>query len=252
MSSRTKYFVVSTSTCLTILLLIGGVLGRSASPDDTYKHIGVFSDVVSRIKSEYVEEPDMKSVTLGALNGLLESIDPFASYLSADQYKNYLEKKGAAKADVGLVLSKRAGYIAVVSALPGSPAEQAGVAAGDFIETIKGVATRDMPLAYAEQTLQGDPGTTIEISIFKSRRPDPQKVVLTRAAVVYPPVHSEMMSGQIGYIRPDTLATGKVKDVAAAVTDLQKQGAKRLVLDLRNCAVGDMQDGVVLADLFLD
>ena len=89
MSSRTKYFVVSTSTCLTLLLLIGSVLGRSASPaDNTYKHIGVFSDVVSRIKSEYVEEPDMKSVTLGALNGLLEAVDPFASYLNADQYRD--------------------------------------------------------------------------------------------------------------------------------------------------------------------
>src|SRR5262250_2647985 len=136
MSSRTKYFVVSTSTCLTVLRLIGSVLGRSASPDDTYKHIGVFSDVVSRIKSEYVEEPDMKSVTLGALNGMLESIDPFASYLNADQYKDYLKSKDAKKADVGLTLSKRAGYIAVVSALPGSPAAMVGVSAGDFIETI--------------------------------------------------------------------------------------------------------------------
>src|SRR5690242_20868640 len=95
MSSRIKYFVVSTSTCLTVLLLIGTVIGRSASPDDTYKHIGVFSDVVARIKSEYVEEPDMKSVTLGALNGMLEAIDPFASYLNADQYKDYLKNKDA-------------------------------------------------------------------------------------------------------------------------------------------------------------
>ena len=102
MSSRTKYFVVSTSTCLTVLLLIGSVLGRSASPDDTYKHIGVFSDVVSRIKSEYVEEPDMKSVTLGALNGMLEAIDPFASYLNADQYRDYLKNKDVKRADVGL------------------------------------------------------------------------------------------------------------------------------------------------------
>ena len=94
MSSRTKYFVVSTSTCLTVLLLIGSVVGRSASPDDTYKHIGVFSDVVAHIKSEYVEEPDMKSVTLGALNGLLEAIDPFASYLNADQYKRLSEEQG--------------------------------------------------------------------------------------------------------------------------------------------------------------
>src|SRR5712692_7066132 len=160
MSSRMKYTVVSTSTCLTLMLLVGLVIGRSASADDTYKHLGVFSDVVSRIKSEYVEEPDMKSVTLGALNGMLEAIDPFASYLNAEQYKDYLKKKDAYKGDVGMVLSKRAGYVAVVSAMPGSPAAQAGIAAGDFIETIKGVATRDMPLAYAEETMQGEPGST--------------------------------------------------------------------------------------------
>lgn len=171
MNSRVKFFVVFSSTSLAALLLVGAVIGKSASPDGPYHHLAVYTEVLSRIKTEYVEEPDMKSVTLGALNGLLESIDPFASYLSAEQYKTYLENKGSAKGDVGLMLSKRAGYIAVVSALPGSPAAQAGVAAGDFIETIKGVATRDMPLAYAEQTLQGSPGTTIEISLFKSRRP---------------------------------------------------------------------------------
>ena len=120
MSSRTKYFVVSSSTCLTVLLLIGSVIGRSAPPDDTYKHIGVFSDVVSRIKSEYVEEPDMKSVTLGALNGMLEAIDPFASYLNADQYKDYLKNKDARRADIGLVLSKKFGFVGVVSAIAGS------------------------------------------------------------------------------------------------------------------------------------
>src|SRR6266567_8971253 len=162
MSSRTKFLVVSASTCLTLLLLIGIVLGKPASPDDTLKHIGVFSDVVAHIKSEYVEEPDMKSVTLGALNGLLEAIDPFASYLNADQYKEYLKNKDAYKGDVGLVLSKRAGYVAVVSALPGSPAAQAGIAAGDLIETIKSVATRDMPLAYAEETFYFNDASTTE------------------------------------------------------------------------------------------
>src|SRR5260370_10504383 len=252
MNSRVKFLVVFSSTSLAALLLVGAVIGKSASPDGPYHHLAVYTEVLSRIKTEYVEEPDMKSVTLVALNGLLESIDPFDSYLSADQYKSYLEKKSSSKGDVGLILSKRAGYIGVGRALPGSLAWQAGVAAGDFIETIKGVATRDMPLAYAEQTMQGEPGSTIEISLFKSRRPDPQKVVLTRAVITYPAVHSEMMADQIGYIRPETLAAGKVREIAAAVTELQKQGAKRLVLDLRNCAVGDMQDGIALADLFLD
>src|SRR5438094_7487986 len=122
MSSRTKYFVVSSSTCLTVLLLIGSVIGRSAPPDDTYKHIGVFSDVVGHIKSEYVEEPDMKSVTLGALNGLLEAVDPFAGYLNADQYGEYLKNKDAKRSDIGLILSKKSGYVGVVGVVPNSPA----------------------------------------------------------------------------------------------------------------------------------
>src|SRR6266851_7558999 len=185
MNPRAKFVVVISSTFLVLLLLLGAVVGKSAAPDGSYRQLAVYTEVLSRIKSEYVEEPDMKSVTLGALNGLLESIDPFASYLNAEQYKDYLKKKDAYKGDVGMVLSKRAGYVGVVSALPGSPAAQAGIAAGDFIETIKSVATRDMPLAYAEESLRGDPGTTIEISLFKSRRPDPQKMTLTRAVIAY-------------------------------------------------------------------
>src|SRR5579872_2252548 len=95
MSSRIKYFIVSASSCLTVLLLAGWGLGKgsAATSDDTLKHIGVFTDVVAHIKTEYVEEPDMKSVTVGALNGLLEAIDPFASYLNADQYRDYVKNK---------------------------------------------------------------------------------------------------------------------------------------------------------------
>src|SRR5256885_10288303 len=152
MSSRTKYVVVSTSTCLTLMLLIGSVISKGASSaDDTYKHLGVFSDVVSRIKSEYVEDPDMKSVTLGALNGMLEAIDPFASYLNADQYKEYVKNKDLKRADVGLILSKKYGYlgeVGIVSAIPGSPAAKAGLSTGDMIETIGGAATPALPAAF--------------------------------------------------------------------------------------------------------
>src|SRR5271169_2033554 len=223
MSSRTKYFVVSTSTCLTLLLLIGSVLGRSASPaDDTYKHIGVFSDVVSRIKSEYVEEPDMKSVTLGALNGMLEAIDPFASYLNADQYKDYLKNKGVKRADIGLILSKKFGYVGVVGTITGSPAAKSGFSTGDMIETIGDVATRDMPLAYASMLLQGDPGTTVKLSVVRVRRPDPQTVTLTRANFPLPPVEAKMLEGQVGYINIDALSAPQVLEVALAVQKLQK------------------------------
>jgi len=251
MSSRTKYVVVSTSTCLTLLLLIGSVIGRSASADDTYKHLGVFSDVVSRIKSEYVEEPDMKSVTLGALNGMLEAIDPFASYLNADQYKDYLKNKDAHRADVGLVLSKKFGFVGVVSAISGSPAAKAGFSTGDMIETIGGVATRDMPLAYAVMLLQGDPGSTVEVTVFHVRRSEPTPVKLTRAMVTLPSIESRMLANNIGYINVDALSGSLVKDVAAAVKKLQSDGAQKLMLDVRNCATGTPEDGIALANLFL-
>ena len=121
MNTRAKFLVVISSTFLVLLLLLGTVLGKGTTPDSPYRHLQVYTEVVSRIKSEYVEEPDMKSVTLGALNGLLESIDPFASYLNADQYKEYQKHSSGYKGDVGLILSKRFGYIGVVSAIPGSP-----------------------------------------------------------------------------------------------------------------------------------
>lgn len=252
MSSRIKYFVVTASTCLTLMLLIGSVLGQGASSgDDTLKHIGVFSDVVAHIKSEYVEEPDMKSVTLGALNGLLEAIDPFASYLNADQYKEYLKTKDVKRADIGLMLSKKFGYVGVVGAVPNSPAAKAGFTTGDMIESIKGIATRDMPLAYATMLMQGDAGSTVELSVVRVRQPEPQTVKLTRANISLPPIESKLLPGQVGYVNIDAISPALVKDVAAAITKLQKDGAQKLVLDVRNCFTGSPEDGIALANLFL-
>lgn len=235
-----------------LLLVLGNVLGRSASTDRPYPQLGVYTEVLHRIKSEYVEEPDMKSVTLGALNGLLESVDPFASYLNADQYKDYLKNKDAPKAGVGLVLAKKFGFVGIVGVTPGSPAAKAGLATNDMLETINGVATRDMPLAYAALLLEGDPGTSVELTVVRVRRPEPQKIKLVRANIVYPAVIGRMMPDNIGYIVQATLAPGKVNETAEALESLQKQGAKKLILDLRNCAVGTPQDGIALANLFLD
>src|SRR5258708_6245615 len=180
MNRRFQFALVGFSAGLVALLLFGAV-GRSASPDTPYTNLGVYSEVLSRIKADYVEEPDMKAVTVGAITGMLESIDPYASYLSADQYKQYLKNKDSKKPDVGLLLSKRYGYMAVEDAIPGSPAAKAGFSTGDVVESINNVSTRDMPLAFAEQLLQGDAGTSIEFSVIRVRRSEPSKMTVTRA-----------------------------------------------------------------------
>jgi len=249
--NRRFQFAVVASSALIVALLLFGATGRSASPDTPYTNLGVYSEVLSRIKADYVEEPEMKAVTLGAINGMLESIDPYASYLNADQYKQYLKAKESKKADIGLVLAKRFGYMAVEDAIVNSPAAKAGFATGDVIESINNVSTRDMPLAFAELILQGDPGTSVEFMVLRVRRSEPQKISVVRGPVLYPAVTGRLQ-GAVGIIEVQTLQAGRAKDVAAQIASLEKQGAKKFVLDLRHCSTGPDEEGVALANLFMD
>jgi carboxyl-terminal processing protease len=244
--------IVGSSTCIVVLLLLGARSGRAVAHDDVYGHLKVYTEVLERIKLEYVEEPDMKSVTLGAINGLLESVDPFASYLNADQYRQYEMGADTSKSSVGLVLAKRYGYVAVVDALPGSPADKANITTGDLIESINNVATRDMPLAYAEQLLRGDSGTTVNISVLRLRNPEPEKITLTRTNVAYPAILAKMMPNDVGYVHVTSLVGNRVEEVKAKLAELKKQGARYMVLDVRHCSTGEQEKGIALANLFLD
>ncbi len=254
MKNSFKWTVVGSSACVVVLILLGAHSGgRAAASDDVYGHLKVYTEVLEHIKFEYVEEPDMKSVTLGAINGLLESVDPFASYLNADQYNQFKKTSDTAKGDVGLVLAKRYGYVAVVDAVPNSPADKASITTGDLIESINNVATRDMPLAYAEQLLRGDSGSTVEISVLRLRNPgDPQKITLTRAAVAVPEITAKMLPEKVGYLHVTTLDGNREEQAKAKLADLKKQGAGYIVLDLRHCSTGDQEKGIPLANLFLD
>ena len=252
MTRRLKIAVIAISFCLVSVLLAGAMMSKTASPEDTYRHMGVFSEVLSRIKSEYVEEPDMKVVNLGAINGLLESLDPYASYMSADQYKQYQRERSAAKGTVGLRMAKRFSMFSIIDSIPASPADKAGLSTGDMVEAINGVSTRDMPLAYADIMLQGAPGSTVELTVLRFRKPEPAKITLTRAIVLLPAVTSKLLADGVGHIHAASLDEGRVKDITNAVLALEKQGMKKLVLDLRHCSTGGPADGIALANLFID
>jgi carboxyl-terminal processing protease len=255
MTSGFKIVIVALSTGLVALLLIGAVLGQSnpSTSSDPYRHIHVYTEVFAKIKSDYVEEPDMKSVTLGAINGLLVSVDPFASYLNADQFKQYQKAKTSEKAGLGLVLSRKYGYeIGIVDAIPGSPADKAGLSTGDIIEAINGVSTRDMPLAYADVMLHGEPGSTVELTVLRLRKPEPTKLTLTRAEVKTPELSAKMIDDNTGYISVQDLRAGSSAKVASALRDLDGRGAKKMILDLRHSVTGDVEEGYSLANLFLE
>jgi carboxyl-terminal processing protease len=148
--SRVARFVVLGLSLLVILYVgLGYVLGQTGGDDDkTYRSLTVYSEVLQHIQEDYVDEPNLTIVTAGALHGLLESLDPFSGYFSPREYTDFKDKqKLNAKGEVGATMAKRVGYIVVVSVLPGSPAEKAGLRGGDVFEAVAGFTTREMSVA---------------------------------------------------------------------------------------------------------
>jgi len=250
---KIKAAILVSSFAVLLFVVVGSMGGVHASSNDgSYRQLQVYSEVLSRVRSEYVEEPNIPKVTDGALHGLLESLDSNSSYMAPEAYKQYKAHKSEARGDIGATISKRFGYAAVVSVLPGSPAEKAGIEATDIFESIEGVSTRDMSLPEIRNILAGTPGSQVNVSVVRARRAEPQKVVITRDVVSIPPVSDRMMEDEIGYVKVDALIKGKTQEISSKIKSLERSGAKKLVLDLRNTSDGDEGEGVAVANLFLN
>ncbi len=250
---KTKITILACSAALLLFVIVGGMNGvRASSNDGAYRQMQVYSEVLSRVQQEYVEDPNIPAVTDGALHGLLESLDANSSYLNPTQYKDYKAHKAASKGDIGAAISKRFGYASVIAVIPGSPADKAGVQASDIFEAIEGKSTREMSLAEVHNMLSGTPGSNVTVSLVRARRAEPQKVVITREVVNIPPATDKVLADGIGEIHVDTFGKGESAEIAAKIKALQKDGVKKLILDLRDCAEGEESEGIATANLFLN
>jgi len=254
MSTKIKTSLLVASAGVLLFSLAGQITRVRASNDNdgAYPQMEVYSEVLSRVRSEYVEEPNLPTVTDGALHGLLESLDSNSSYLNAEQYKAYKDRRTGAKADIGAAVSKRFGYASVVSVIPGGPADKAGLQDTDILEAIDGKSSREMSLAEIRSLLSGDPGSNVNLSVVRAQRAEPQKVVVTRDVVAIPSVKDKVVADGIGVVKVDALTKGKAQEITGKIKTLQKDGAKKLILDLRDCAQGDETEGIAVANLFLN
>jgi carboxyl-terminal processing protease len=227
------------------------MLGRS-SDDKAYRALTVYSEVLERIQSQYVDDPNMHAVTNGALHGLLDSLDAQSAYLSPLEYKDFKEKSASNPAgESGLALTRRFGYIGVVGVLPGSPAANVGLRAGDILEKIAGFTTGQMAIDQAQLLLKGGPGNTVPLSVIRRGKAEPQEMTITLAKLTLPKLAEDKLSGDIAYLRVPLLNAGMSKQIREKLVQFQHTGAKKLILDLRDCSIGDDQEGIQTAQLFL-
>lgn len=218
--------------------------------DGAYRQMHVYAEVLKRIQSDYVTEPNIGKVTTGALHGLLESLDADSSYLTPSEYKIYKDRPATGVAQIGVTVSKRFGYATIVSVTPGSPAEHEHLSDGDVIESIGDQSTRELSLAVIRLMLEGKPGTTVTISVVRPRKPDPDKLTMTRTVVESPSLsEQEYNNATVVYLKPGSLSAARVDEIAAK---LKAAGhSRKVILDLRDCSTGDPAEGIRLANFFI-
>lgn len=258
MKFRGKFAIAFFSAALAFFAFLGLMISnnwfssRAQQPiNNPGAQIRIFESVLQHIQNDYVDEPDLEKVRAGALRGLADGLDPYSSYLTAEQVREYRAEKDANnKEGIGAEFSQVSSYLYIISVVKGSPADRAGLMAGDVIEYIGTRATRDISLFDAKQLIRGKPGTKVKLRVLRTGQ-KPQTIEVTRGGYEIPKATSEVRSGNIGVIKVFSLEKGEGQDIRSQVEALKSKGVKKVVLDLRNVATGELEEAVEVANLFI-
>ncbi|GMN12934.1 S41 family peptidase [Altererythrobacter sp. MTPC7] len=208
-----------------------------------------------QIKAAYVDEVDNEQLVRGAIDGMLASLDPHSAYLDGSDLQRLETLIDGNYSGLGLSVIMDDGAVKVISPFRGSPAEQSGVKAGDFITHLDGKLIYGGDLDDAVQQMRGQAGTDITLTLFRAGRDEPFDVTVTRGVIELEPVTHELMDGNIGHISVNEFSRDVGADVYAAWDALQQEASGRmngLVLDMRSNPGGSLDEAVALSDLFLD
>jgi carboxyl-terminal processing protease len=247
-----------------VLLLLGVALGFflagqwvpnvSAVPRQDYESLEAFTNILSIVKKNYVEDVETKTLVNGAINGMLNSLDPHSAYLTPELYKDLQMDTQGRFGGLGIEITVKGGVLTVVSPIEDTPAFKAGIKPGDMIFKIEDEFTKDMTLVDAVKKMRGPKGTKINLSIKREGVPELIDFTLMRDTIRVQSVRSRVLESGYGYIRLAQFQERSDRDVQKALEKLaaEKGGLKGLVLDLRNNPGGLLTQAVRIADLFLD
>lgn len=252
MSFRTKFILTLLSATLTLYTAVGGWIStRAQQPaNDPNAQLRIFESVLQHIQSDYVDEPNMDKVRAGALRGLAYGLDPYSTYLTADQVKEYNAGNKGNVVGIGAELSQVASYLYVIAPMKGSAADQAGLKAGDIIEYIDNKATRDISLYDAKGLLNGPAGSEVKLRVLRANS-SPLTISVKRGAARAAAAEGRMEAGKVGILRINSFADGESTEIKTRLQDLLKQGAQKIVIDMRDTAGGSLAEAVSVANLFI-
>ncbi len=228
--------------------LTGG--SKTISEEDEYSYLKLFTDVLKIVKENYVEEPKIKDLIYGALNGMVTSLDPFSAFFPPEKYREFMEETEGEFGGVGIEISMEKGRPIVVAPIEGTPAYKAGLRAGDIIIAVDGEDTFGKTLLEIVKKIRGKPGTKVTLTIMRKGADKPVKVEITRAIIRIESV-KYIKYEDIGYVKIIQFQHYTARDLKKALKDLLGQGIEGIILDLRNNPGGLLSEAVKVSDLFL-
>jgi carboxyl-terminal processing protease len=252
MSYRNKFLLVLISGAIALYAAVGGLLHSRAQQtiNDSAAQMKIFESVLQHIQNDYVDEPNLEKVRAGALRGLASGLDPYSSYLTPEQVRDFRANKQNTLSGIGAEFSQVSGYLYVVSVIKGSPAEKAGLKSGDVIEYIENKATRDVSLYDAKQLLLGAADSKVNLRVIRAGE-KAQTISVPRGSYKIPQSEARIEAGKIGVIKVYSLDDGEAADIRGHVQEFQKQGVQKIILDLRQVAGGSISEAATVANLFI-
>ena len=224
----------------------------SASEKDIYEKIDLFSEVLNKINKEYVDEVDQSEAMDAAINGVLQSLDPYSAYMSPESFQNMQTETSGEFGGLGIEVSMESGVVKVISPLDDSPAYEAGVKAGDYIVKINDIQVQGKTLSEAVEIMRGPVGSDIEITV---RRRGVKKALvfsITRKIIKIRSVKSKILENNIGYIRLTAFNENSGKQIKRKLNELNdNEKIKGFILDLRNNPGGLLSQAIKISDFFL-
>ncbi|MGI8783823.1 MAG: S41 family peptidase [Acidobacteriota bacterium] len=251
MYSKSRMLVLFVSALLVGYAVIGWMMGTVSSSNTIYKELSLFMEIYNKIQDEYVEKPDMAKSLLGALRGLTDALDPYSSFVPRENVSR-VEALRPDEPSIGAAMARRYGYGYVMAPLPGSPAEIAGLRAGDTIESIDGKSTAELSLAEIEAMLHGKAGTEVALGLVRGRRSQPLIVKVRREEWKQPVLSAVLLEDRVGHLKVPYFYKGVAVDLRAKIKMLTSRPLDGLVLDLRGTPGGSIDEAITAASYFLE